>query len=287
MKTCLDRSSPFLKWAGGKTQLLKQFEAFYPESFGGYVEPFLGSGAVFFHVRFLFDPKRILLADQNEELINCYQVVRDEVDGLIKLLRSHRVRHSRKHYYAVRSQGPSELSPVERAARLIYLNKTCYNGLYRVNSGGGFNVPMGSYQNPGIFDEGGLRRASRCLADVRLKTSDFRHCQKFAEPGDFVYIDPPYYPISVTSSFTAYGAKAFDEADQRSLAEVFSELDKKGCLVMLSNSDSPFVRSLYRAYQLNLVRARRSINSVGSKRGGVSEVVVRNYDRRARGKHHA
>lgn len=276
--------SPFLKWAGGKGHLLRQFEVegFYPKSFSGYLEPFLGSGAVFFHVRAVFHPKRVILSDHNAELINCYQVVQGRLDELIKLLRFHRDRHSERHYGSLRRQRPGELSPVKRAARLIYLNKTCYNGLYRVNSEGQFNVPMGSYARPKIFDGENLQCASEALKGVELKVCDFRECAKFARAGDFIYLDPPYHPISATSSFTAYTERTFGEKDQEALAEVFSRLDKKGGLVMLSNSDCRFIRDLYRGFRINQVMARRAINSVGSKRGEVPEVVVRNYDERGR-----
>lgn len=271
---------PFLKWAGGKTQLLEQFVGLYPPagSFKRYIEPFVGSGAVFFHISSLLLAESALLADSNEELINVYCAVRDDVEGLIRRLRRHKAYHSKEHFYSVRAQQRGRLDPTARAARLIYLNKTCFNGLYRVNSRGEFNVPMGSYADPPILDEENLRQASLALRRVKLRMGHFTKVLSTATAGDFVYLDPPYHPVSNTSYFTSYTRGSFRIEDQRELARVFRELDRKGCALMLSNSDTPFIKELYEGcgYQF-LVSARRNINSKADKRGHITELVVMNY----------
>lgn len=266
---------PFLKWAGGKKQLLGQFDRFFPKKIDGYVEPFVGSGAVFFHISMQYHPKSIILGDGNPELINAYEAVRDDVEKLNRKLGHHRRLHSQEYYQKVREMEPK--SSVGRAARLIYLNKTCYNGLYRVNSKGRFNVPMGRYKNPSIFDIGNLRIVSNVLQDVRLKVCHFSECVRTGRRGDFFYLDPPYHPVSKTSSFTNYTAKAFTESDQRRLAEVFQALNRKGCLLMLSNSDCDFIRNLYSDFRIETVQARRAINSRANGRGKINELLVLNY----------
>lgn len=271
---------PFLKWAGGKQQLLHQFEPFWPRQSGGYLEPFVGSGAVFFHLwntRRL--PKKVTLFDRNEELINVYKVVRDDVDKLINTLASHKKNHGREYYYRIRSLDRQKvvLNNLERAARTIYLNKTCFNGLYRVNSKKQFNVPMGSYTDPPVLQEELLRAASLALQQVRTEVLDFREIVAKARPGDFLYLDPPYEPVSKTASFTNYTSEAFDNDDQRDLASVFSELDRKGCFCMLSNSYTPLILQLYCKYRIEVVWARRAVNSNAAGRGRVREVVVLNY----------
>ena len=272
-------SRPFIKWAGGKTQLLPQLDPLYPPAsrVSRYIEPFVGSGAVFFHVRATLAPTAVVLADGNQGLIEAYTVVRDDVEALIRALRRHKARHSADHYYRVRAQSPGRLTRVARAARLIYLNKTCFNGLYRVNSRGEFNVPMGRYEDPPILDAENLRVASGALRGVELRAGHFRETLGYARRGDFIYFDPPYQPLSRTSFFTAYTDGAFKEPDQAELAAVYGELDARGCLVMLSNSDAPLIRELYRAYDIRPVRARRSINSRADRRGRIGEVVVINY----------
>ncbi|MBI2881089.1 MAG: DNA adenine methylase [Candidatus Tectomicrobia bacterium] len=267
--------APFLKWAGGKTQLLSQFEPFFPQGIERYIEPFVGGGAVFFHVAERFRPERVVLSDSNEELINAYVAVRDNVEGVIEALREHRWMHSPDYYYKMRAVKPR--TRTGRAARFIYLNKTCYNGLYRVNAKGEFNVPVGSYKNPKIFDAENLRLASEALQEVDIQVRRFTDFVPSAKGGDFFYFDPPYHPISRTSSFTSYTPEAFGEEDQGRLAEVYRALDGKGCRLMLSNSDCGFVRGLYRGFRIEEVRARRAINSNGRGRGEVSELLVLNY----------
>jgi DNA adenine methylase len=270
---------PFLKWAGGKGQLLGQFAELYPCQFAGYHEPFVGSAAVYFHLCSLRTPtSRVRLTDSNAELVNCYTVVRDDVDSLIDSLAKHKRQHSPDHYYEVRAHPSDALSEVERAARLIYLNKTCYNGLYRVNRRGQFNVPLGSYKNPGIYAPGELRQASRALQNAEIEVAPFASVVKRARKGDFVYFDPPYHPLSSTANFTSYTQGAFGEQEQHELAQVFRALDRKGCKVMLSNSWTPFIRNLYKGFRLVEVKAARVINSKAEKRGKVSELVVLNYD---------
>jgi DNA adenine methylase len=267
---------PFLKWAGGKTQLLPQLSQFYPKrgSVKRYIEPFLGSGAVFFHFKAMVQPRKVILWDNNRELIETFQAVRDDLEQVIKLLRKHQKAHSRDFFMAMREKAP--LSLAAKAARLIYLNKTCFNGLYRVNSRGVFNVPFGKHTNPGIFNEAWLRGASEQLAGARIETEDFRFLELEAKKNDFIYFDPPYHPRSKTSFFTAYTRDLFGEEHQRKLADLYRTLDKKGCLLMLSNSDTPLVRELYKDFDIREVSARRNINSRGDRRGSICELVVLN-----------
>ncbi|HML24721.1 MAG TPA: DNA adenine methylase [Aggregatilinea sp.] len=278
-------AQPFLKWAGGKGQLLAQYDRFFPTDRGrAYFEPFAGSGAVFFELRKrdLFDD--YALSDVNPELINCYLVVRNQVDALVEALRAHKLAHEQddhQHYYEVRDQDRDPAwagaSEVKRAARMIYLNKTCYNGLWRVNSKGQFNVPMGRYKNPDVLSEKRLRAASLALQNVDVNTRPFTDVLDHAQAGDFVYFDPPYDPLSSTANFTSYSADSFGQDDQRRLAETFRALSDRGCKVMLSNSDTPFVRGLYEGFTVHTVTARRAINSKGGKRGEITEVLVVNY----------
>ena len=270
----------FLKWAGGKLQLIEQFQSLFPPYFNDYYEPFIGSGAVFFYVKSKRKPCKVILSDINEELINCFVVVRDRPSELIKLLLNHRNNHSKDYYYTVRGIETSRLDSIESAARLIYLNKTCFNGLYRVNSKGQFNVPFGDYQKPRIFDKKILLQASHLLQGVELRVMNFEKVLDFAGKDDFVYLDPPYIPLSKTSSFTNYSKDDFPVQQQKILSEVFRILDSHGCFVMLSNSNHPLIKELYRDYEKNIVtvRAKRMINSVGNKRGAINEIVLRNYD---------
>ena len=231
----------------------------------------MGGGAVFFHLQ----PRQAVLIDNNEELINFYWVVRDHLEELLQDLRRHE--NTAAYYYRIRALDPAALGPVQRASRFLYLNKTGYNGLWRVNSRGQHNVPFGRYKNPKIVDEPNLRRVSRALAGAEILLGDFTLALRYARPGAFVYLDPPYHPVSETARFTAYTKEGFDEEDQRELAEVFRELDRRGCLVMLSNSDTPFVRELYAGYDIRVVQARRAINCRADGRGPVGELVVRNY----------
>jgi DNA adenine methylase len=265
---------PFLKWAGGKQRLLKHYQPLLPECAETYYEPFVGSGALFFYLRAVDFAGRYSLYDANEELINTYRVVRDRLDALIEALAGHQRLHSADHYYRVRAwdQEADWLArpPVERAARMIYLNKTCYNGLWRVNRRGYFNVPLGRYRRPNILDQPRLRAASRALQGVDVEESDFQKVGDRAGAGDFVYFDPPYVPLTRTANFTDYYAGGFGQAEQEALAETYQRLDGRGCRVMLSNSDTDLVRELYGGYRIVPVEARRAINSqlAGAGRSG-------------------
>jgi DNA adenine methylase len=267
-------AKPFLKWAGGKGQLLAQFRPLFPPEVGRYFEPFVGSAAVFFALR----PRQAVLTDVNRELIDCYRAVQEDVEQVIAALRGHA--YDEGHYYRVRDQDPAQLSPPDRAARTIFLNKTGYNGLYRVNKKGRFNVPFGRYTRPGFAHADqlyNLRACARALKGVTLEVRDFAEVENHARGGDFVYFDPPYVPASSTADFTSYVPGGFGWGEQRRLAEVFAHLTRRGVRSMLSNSDTPAVRDLYAAYRIDVVLAARSINSRADKRGKVGEVVVRNY----------
>jgi DNA adenine methylase len=269
------RAAPFLKWAGGKTQLLPAFDQFVPARFNQYYEPFVGGGAMFFHMHNLKPAASAVLSDLNEELINCYRVVRDDVDELIACLKKHR--NEKDYFYKVRAQDTARMSDAQRAARLIYLNKTCFNGLYRVNRRGQFNVPFGSYKNPRTCDEANLHAVSHALQHVTLQTQSFAKSLRSAGKGDFVYLDPPYQPLSTTSNFTSYTSKCFGESDQQELARTVKELDRRGSKFMLSNSDNEFIRALYADFRIETVLATRAINCRGDRRGKITEVLVLNY----------
>lgn len=267
--------APFIKWAGGKGQLLAQLVPLLPPNVVRYHEPFVGGGALYFHLT----PRAAELADANADLIATYQVVRDEVDALVRALAPLDRGHSDERYYRMRTRWNErpDLPAVERAALFIYLNKTGYNGLWRVNSRGKHNVPVGRYARPNVFDPDVLRADAQLLRGARLRSGPFEQVLDRAAAGDFVYFDPPYHPISRTSSFTAYARGGFGEADQQKLAQVFAELDRRGCRVMLSNSDCAFIAGLYRGWRIDRVRAARAINSKAGRRGSVSELVIRNY----------
>jgi DNA adenine methylase len=270
-------ATPFLKWAGGKNQIFEQLRRFLPTEFENYFEGFVGSAAVFFNLRRLRGNFPATLSDRNAELINCYKAIRDELGELIPGLEAHKRNHDEKRYYRVREQDPGGLSSVERAARFIYLNKTCYNGLYRVNKSGKFNVPIGSYSNPSIFDEENLAAVSRVLRGVKVKVNDFSAALDSAKTNDFVYFDPPYY--TEDSGFTSYavsasGTASFGADEHRRLRNVVDKLSDRGCHVVVSNSDTDYVRRLYRGYRTHTVKARRYINCNGAGRHEVSELVI-------------
>ncbi len=267
------KAKPFIKWAGGKSQLLPQMSKLFPpkDQINRYFEPFLGGGAVFFHLQ---HPKSYL-SDTNNKLIELYEIVKNNVEDLIKALRKHKNEHD--YFYEVRSQKPAALSPVERAARLIYLNKTCFNGLYRENSKGEFNVPFGKYKNPAICDAEGLRAASMALKNAKISQGEFHSVLGKAKTTDFIYFDPPYQPLNKTSSFTSYTANGFGETEQIELANVYRELSDRGCFVMLSNSDTPLIRELYKDFCINEIQASRAINSKAEGRGKITELLVINY----------
>lgn len=264
-----DPLSPFLKWAGGKRQLVQALAGYVPRAYTRYLEPFVGGGALFLHLR----PKIGLLNDLNEELMVTYRVVQQRVDDLVHVLRSYPFEED--FYYSLRAQDPTRLDLVSRAARVIYLNRTCYNGLYRVNKRNQFNVPFGGYKNPTICDEAKLRGASEALQGVQLFCEDYKtFLEHEALPGDFIYLDPPYQPLSRYSDFKRYTSSFFYEKDQRELAELASRLAERRCYVLASNSDTQFIRRLYRGAQLVTVQARRNINKNGHGRGLVKELLI-------------
>lgn len=270
---------PFLKWAGGKRQLLPEIRRSIPSSFRTYYEPFLGAGAVLFDLQ----PAQAVVNDFNDQLMLTYRAVRDDVEQLISLLEVHKLMNSSDYFYEVRGLDRNtasfgELSHVEKAARLIYLNKTCYNGLYRVNSQGLFNVPYGRYKNPLICEADALRAVSFYLRehDVALMCGDFSDVVGKARPGDFVYFDPPYHSANSTN-FTSYQAGGFSESEQERLRDVFAWLTERGVKCLLSNSDTGFIRALYGGFTVETVSASRAINADSSGRGKVNEVLIRNW----------
>ncbi len=271
------KPSPFLKWVGGKGKILSQLFPLLPPGVDRmrHVEPFVGGGAMFFGR----GPERALLCDVNPALIGTYQAIRDRVDEVIAALQKLKRAHSDEAYYRVRSRYNERraLSDAERAAMFVYLNKTCFNGLHRVNRRGEFNVPAGRYKNPRILDEDGLRAASDALSRAEVVCAGFEALVERAKPGDFVYFDPPYVPLSATSSFTSYAQDGFSNEDQIRLRDVYRALDRRGCKLMLSNSDHPAVHELYDGFRIDLVAAPRAINCDVRGRGKVTEVVVRNY----------
>ncbi|NLY43221.1 MAG: DNA adenine methylase [Clostridiaceae bacterium] len=271
--------APVVKWAGGKRQLLPEIQKHIPKDFSTYYEPFLGGGAVLFHLQ----PSKAVVNDINEELINMYLVIRDNVEELIESLKKHK--NEEEYYYTIREldrdkEKYNQLSNVEKASRIIYLNKTCYNGLFRVNSQGQFNVPFGKYKNPDIVNEATLRAVSNYLnkAQITFKCMDFEETVKGIRKGAFVYFDPPYDPVSDTASFTGYDINGFDRKEQIRLKELCDRLDKRGVKFLLSNSATDFILNLYKDYNITIVKARRPINSKGNRRGEVDEVLVKNYE---------
>ncbi len=267
------KTKPFVKWAGGKRQIVHILKEYAPEKFETYIDPFVGGGALFFDL----SPTKAIISDINSELINAYRVIKEQVEELIKDLKKHK--NTPEYYYWIRSIKPENLNPVERASRFIYLNKTCYNGLYRENSEGQFNVPFGFYKNPKIVDEENLRAISKYLneADITIENTDFREVCNYAKAGDFVYLDPPYYPIK-ENAFTKYTKYDFSKKDHIDLVEVFRELDKRGCYVMLSNSNTDFIKTLYKGYRILEISANRFINCKpeGRKKSKI-ELIIINY----------
>lgn len=269
---------PFLKWAGGKRQLLPEIRKYIPTKYNTYYEPFVGAGAVLFDLQ----PKKAVINDVNVELINTYEVIKDHVDELIEDLKKHE--NDSEYFYKIRDLDRQEefksLTPVQKSSRIIFLNKTCFNGLFRVNSQGQFNVPFGKYKNPQIVNEIVLKAVSHFLnkSKVTITNQDFQEVVANAKKGDFVYFDPPYDPVSDTSSFTGYSLDGFNKQDQERLRDTFVELDKRGCYVLLSNSATDYIKDLYKDFHIEIVSASRNINSNASKRGKIDEVLVMNYE---------
>lgn len=262
-------ASPFLKWVGGKSQLLNDLVKYIPGNYNKYIEPFVGGGALFFNLA----PNTAIINDSNEELVNAYKVVRDDVEGLIDLLQTYD--YEKDFYYMMRAQSPVALSEIERAARLIYLNKTCFNGLYRVNQKNEFNVPMGRYSNPTICNEEKLIAASKALRNTIIECGDYKKVlTKYASKGDLIYIDPPYHPISSYSDFKRYTKESFYQEDQIILRDFIYELKEKGCFIIASNSHCDFILDLYKDFDIKVVNAKRQINKIAERRNSVNEVII-------------
>ncbi|MBP8807061.1 MAG: DNA adenine methylase [Kofleriaceae bacterium] len=264
---------PIIKWVGGKTKLLPELATRLPQGYRRYYEPFAGGAALFFHL----GPTAAVLSDRNADLIGMYRAVAADPDGVLRRLALHRDAHGTEHYYQTRARWNDRAvswSVLDRAATFIYLNRTCFNGLWRVNKGGGFNVPMGRYKNPAIYDAETIGRASAVLRGATLLCGDYRDAVADAGPGDLVYFDPPYDPVTTTANFTAYTGDGFSRDDQATLANTVRELAERGCAVVLSNSDTPLIRSLYRGLRVDRVKCPRAINSDPTRRGDVDEVVV-------------
>ena len=273
---------PFVKWAGGKRQLIPILNENLPKSFGTYYEPFLGGGALLFHLLTERNAQKCSISDLNSDLVLTYTTIRNRIDELISSLKNHEKNYhkdSKSYYYSVRESNPR--SEIEKTSRLLFLNRTCFNGLYRVNSKGKFNVPLGKYSNPNIVNEDNLRSVSAILqsSKVAIKCRDFEAVLRDAKKGDLVYFDPPYQPVSQTANFTSYTNKSFTYEDLNRLSELCLKLDSKGCKVMLSNSDSKDVADMFsnKSWKINRIKANRSINSNSKKRTGHFELLIKNY----------
>ena len=291
---------PFIKWVGGKGQLLSEINKLYPVELGKninkYAEIFVGGGAVLFDILSKYKLDEVYISDKNLELINTYKSIRDNVDILIKSLKEMEEQYiplnneDRKIYYYEKREEynslkiNSEVNNIEKAILFIFLNKTCFNGLYRVNKKGEFNVPMGAYKKPKICDEENLKNVSLTLRNVKIVYADYRKSEKFIDGKTFVYIDPPYRPLNITSSFTSYTENDFNDKEQIELAEYINVLNKKGAKIVISNSDPKnndiddnFFDKLYKNYNINRVKATRMLNSNASLRGAINELLITNY----------
>ena len=277
----LSEPKPFVKWAGGKRQLMSELEKNFPTKFGTYLEPFLGGGAVMFDLLTKEPNLKCNVSDLNSDLVLAYVTIRDRLEKLIESLENHSKNYhkdSTGYYYEVRNQEPK--NQIEKVSRLLFLNKTCFNGLYRVNSKGKFNVPLGRYTNPNIVNKENLQIVSKTLQSTKIKIScrDFGSIIKDAKKGDFVYFDPPYQPISDTANFTSYTHRDFTQDDLERLADLANQLDSKGCHVMLSNSNSKTVKKLFSSkWKIKEIKANRAINSNSQKRTGHKEIIIKNY----------
>lgn len=272
---------PFTKWTGGKRQLLPVIRELMPKKYNRYFEPFVGGGALFFDLA----PKNAVINDFNAELINCYQQIKDKPQELIEILKVHQEYNSKEYYLDLRSADRDEridmMSEVQRAARILYMLRVDFNGLYRVNSNNQFNVPYGRYKNPKIVDEELISAISTYLNNnqVEIKKGDFEKAVLDVQPGDFVYFDPPYIPLSETSAFTSYTHEGFSYDDQVRLRDTFKKLSDTGAYVMLSNSSSFLVEELYRDFNIHYVEATRTNGAKSSSRGKISEIIVTNYEK--------
>ncbi len=306
MNTRMVQAKPFLKWAGGKGQLIEQMSHFFPQELKlgkvkNYVEPFIGSGAVFFHIAQSYKVEKYFISDINEELVLAYQTLCADVDSVIDVLAE--IQHAyyqlngeeqKSFFYETRAQFNTKRPKIDfskfnsvwitRTAQLIFLNRTCFNGLFRVNANAGFNVPFGRYKNPKICAMDNLRKISKLLQNTEIIWGSFQSCENFVDEHTFVYFDPPYRPISSTSSFTTYSNFNFDDQAQLDLAAFFQKLDQRGAQLMLSNSDPKnndpndnFFEQAYEGYRIERVMASRMINCDAKKRGQLHELLVMNY----------
>ena len=272
---------PFTKWTGGKRQLLPVIRELMPKTYNRYFEPFVGGGALFFDLA----PKNAVINDFNAELINCYQQIKDNPQELIEILKVHQEYNSKEYYLDLRSADRDEridmMSEVQRAARILYMLRVDFNGLYRVNSKNQFNVPYGRYKNPKIVDENLVSAISTYLNNnqIEIKKGDFEKAVLDVQPGDFVYFDPPYIPLSETSAFTSYTHEGFSYDDQVRLRDTFKKLSDTGAYVILSNSSSFLVEELYRDFNIHYVEANRTNGAKSSSRGKISEIIVTNYEK--------
>ncbi|MCZ6584106.1 MAG: DNA adenine methylase [Thaumarchaeota archaeon] len=273
---------PFVKWAGGKRQLIPILNKHIPKNFGSYFEPFLGGGAMMFHVFLNYPKQRFIVSDLNSDLVLSYITIRDRVDELISSLKNHAKNYSKNsnsYYYSIRDSEPK--GQIEKTSRLIFLNRTCFNGLYRVNSKGKFNVPLGRYTNPNIVNEENLRSVNQVLKSKKIQIScrDFSTILDDVKKNDFVYFDPPYQPVSTTSNFTSYTNRNFTYDDLKRLCELCEKLDSKNCKFMLSNSNSKEVLEIFskNSWKIRKIEANRAINSDSKKRTGHSELLIKNY----------
>src|SRR5829696_27697 len=277
---------PFIKWAGGKSRLISQIKNFIPKEFNNYFEPFVGSGALFFYIVRCFQLKKDCyahLSDINPELINVYKTIKDNLPDLIKELQYNEMEYykdPKRFYYKLREEN-FRFNHIHKAARFITLNKTCYNGLYRVNKKGLFNVPIGNYTNPKICDLENLAEVNKILNSINttIENYDYQNIITKVKEDDFIYIDPPYHPLNETSNFTNYTVFGFDTNQQKRLANFFNELDKRKCKIILSNSDTIFIRDLYSPFKENIIplKALRSINSNSEKRKNHNELIIKNF----------
>ncbi|HEY8464641.1 MAG TPA: DNA adenine methylase [Bacillota bacterium] len=271
--------APVVKWVGGKRQIVEQIKEHLPKTIATYYEPFVGGGAVLFELQ----PPKAVVNDINKELINLYEVIKNDVEMLIADLKKHK--NEAKYFYEIRgwdrdSVRYSQLTPLQKASRIIYLNKTCYNGLFRVNKAGEFNTPFGRYTNPNIVNEPTLKAVSEYFnkADITFTCKDFEEAVTGAKKGDLVYFDPPYDPVSDTASFTGYAKNGFNKAEQIRLKKVCDRLNEAGVKFLLSNSATDFIKELYKDYPMVTIKAKRSINSDAKKRGEIDEVLVMNFE---------
>ena len=272
-------AATFLKWVGGKRQLMDEIKNLLPKTYTTYYEPFIGGGAVLFELQ----PKKAVINDINGELINLYNIIKDDVDGLIEDLKKHE--NTSEYFYKIREKDRNKseyekLSNIEKASRIVYLNKTCFNGLFRVNKSGEFNSPFGKYKNPNIVNEVTLRAVNKYFnkADIKILNGDFEEALKGIRKGSFVYMDPPYDPVSSSANFTGYDKGGFNRDEQVRLKLLCDKLDKRGVKFLLSNSATDFIKDLYKEYDIRIVKAKRAINSDASSRGEVDEVLIRNYE---------